>query len=85
MAISLLDNSLKVNIYFELKDCAYGDNVCVSIAEICPDDEKIMRGDETNIYLTPQQARKLASALQKAAESSEKFCASIENDESPGI
>jgi hypothetical protein len=85
MAITLLDNSLKVSIFFELKDCEFGDNVCVSIVEKCPDDEKIFRGDETNLYLTPQQARKLASALLKAAENSEKYCASKENDVSPGI
>jgi len=85
MIISLLDNSVKVKIFFELNDCEYGDNVCVSILEECPDDEKVFRGDETNLYLTPQQARKLASALLHAAEDSEKYCASKESDVSPGI
>jgi hypothetical protein len=85
MTISLLDNSLKVNIFFELKDCEYGDNVCVSIIEKCPDDEKVLRADETNLYLTPKQARRLASAFIHAAEESEKYCTNKESDVSPGI
>lgn len=85
MTISLLDDSLKVNIYFEVNDCEFVDNVCVSFLEECPDDEKVFHGDETNLYLTPQQARQLASALLHASEDSEKYCSSKENDESPGI
>lgn len=85
MPISLLDNSLKVNIFFERKDCDYGDNICVSIIEECPDDERVFRGDETNLYMTPQQARKLAAAFLQAAEASEQYCASNESDMSPGI
>ena len=85
MTISILDDSMRVKIFFEQKDCEYGDNVCVTIIEECPDDEKVFRGDETNLYLTPQQARKLASALLHAAEDSEKYCTSKESDESPGI
>ena len=85
MAISLLDDTLKVDIFFEMKDCEYGDNVCLNIIENCPDDEKVFRGDETNLYLTPQQARKLASAFLRAAQESEKYCASQESDVSPGI
>jgi len=85
MAISLLDGTLKVDIFFEMKDCEYGDNVCLSIVEKCPDDEKVFRGDETNLYLTPQQARKLASAFLQAAKESEKYCSSQESEVSPGI
>ena len=85
MAISLLDGTLKVDIFFEMKDCEYGDNVCLSIVEKCPDDEKVFRGDETNLYLTPQQARRLASAFLQAAMESEKYCSSQESEVSPGI
>ena len=80
MTISLLDGSLMVNIYFELKDCDYSDNVCISIVEKCPDDEKVFRGDESYLYLTPKQARKLATAFLRAAEDSEKYCTSKESE-----
>lgn len=85
MTISLLDDSLKVQIFFEPQDCEFSDNICVKIFEECPDDEKVLRGDETNIYLDPQQARHLAYAFLHAAGESEAYCASQESDESPGI
>ena len=85
MTITLLDGTLKVNIFFEQNDCRYGDNVCLCVFEKCPDDEKVFRGDETNLYLTPRQARKIAAAFLQAAEESEKYCSSLESDESPGI
>jgi hypothetical protein len=67
MAIFLLDNSLKVEIYYDESDADFADNICVSFAENCPDDEKIFRADETNIFLTPEQACLLAMALNRAA------------------
>ncbi len=78
MTIMLLDDTLQVDIFFEQKDCEFGDNVCLSVVEECPDDEKVFRGDETNLYLTSKQARKLASALMKAAEESDQYCSSKE-------
>jgi len=74
MTISLIDNSLKVNIFFEISNCEFGDNVCFQIIENCPDDEKVFRADETNLYLTAAQTRQLVAALLKAAEESEEFC-----------
>jgi hypothetical protein len=74
MTISLLDDSLKVDIFFEVSDCEFGDNLCIQITENCPDDEKVFRADETNLYLTTQQARHLADALLKAAQESEEYC-----------
>jgi len=84
MSISLLDKSLKVDVFFELSDCEFNDNVCMRIIEDCQDDEKVFRADETNLYLTTRQARRLASALLHAAEESEEYCSNQENDESPG-
>ena len=68
MSIFLLEGSLKVNVYFEKTDSAYEDNICLCIKEDCPDDEKLFIADETNIFLTPKQARDLALALNQAAE-----------------
>ncbi len=84
MSIKILDDSLEVNIIFDTTDCEFSDNVCVQVIEDCPDDEKVFRGDETNLYLTSKQARQLASALLRAAEESEEYCSAKDNDESPG-
>ncbi len=68
--IQLLDESLRVRVYYECDDCSYDDNICISITEECPDDEKIFIADETNIYLTPEQAKSLAMALINAVNES---------------
>jgi hypothetical protein len=72
MSIKLLDNSLEISIYYDEYDCEYDDNICVSIIEDCPEEEKIFRADETNLYLTPEQALQLMQAL-KAATSESKL------------
>ena len=74
MTISILDNSLKVGVFFEEKDCEFDDNICVSFDEKCPDEERIFRGEKTYIYLTVKQAHQLAKALEKAAQASEQYC-----------
>ena len=70
MSIHLLENTLKVNIYYDEKDCAYDDNICVSILEDCPEEEKLFRANETNMYLTPEQAIQLIQALTAATSQS---------------
>lgn len=74
MAIYLLDDSLQVSVYFDSSDADYDDNICVSLVEECPEDEKILLAGETNIYLTPAQACQLAQALLTAAKDSSHFC-----------
>jgi hypothetical protein len=63
----ILDDTVRVRVYYEKEDCRFEDNICISFFESCPEDEKIFRADETNIFLTPEQARKLCMALQKAS------------------
>lgn len=79
MAIYLLDESIMVKIYYEEKDCDYSDNICVSIDEDCPIDEKILRANSTNIYLTAKQARQLAEALLTASVLSQSVCQETED------
>ena len=67
MIISLLDDSLQVQVFFEEPDCDYIDNVCLSFLEDCPEDEKVFIHDETNIFLTPDQADLFAQVLTEAA------------------
>ena len=68
--IWLLDESLRIRIYYDCDDCNFPDNICVSLTESCPDDEKLLLADETNLYITPEQANELAMALIKAARAS---------------
>ncbi len=74
MSISLLDNSLKVDVYFEESDRDFEDDICISFVEDCPAEEKLFRADETNIYVTPDQACLLVLALQRAMESYRASC-----------
>ncbi len=70
MAIELLNGSLTIDIYFDKGDKEYDDNICVVMKEFGPEDEKILYAGETNIFITPEEARKLAEMLIAAAESS---------------
>jgi hypothetical protein len=74
MSILLLDNSLEVQIYFESSDSDFEDDICISFSEDCPDDEKIFRADETNIYITPDQACLILLQLQRAMENYRDSC-----------
>ena len=68
--IYLLDRSLKVDVYFEPDDLSFKDNICVSICEDCPDSEKIFIADETNIYLSAEESKKLGEILLAASDES---------------
>ncbi len=70
MAIYILDNTLKVEICFSEADRGYRDNICVQIIEDCPRDEKLFLADETNLFLTPEEALRLAETLRNAARAS---------------
>ncbi len=67
MILLLLDQSLKVEVFFDPEDDQYEDNVCLSFEEDCPEPERLFRHDQTNIYITSTQAIALANALLKAA------------------
>lgn len=66
MSIRLLDNSLKVDIYFAESESDFDDDICLCIVEDCPEEEKLFRVDETNIFITPEQASLLILALERA-------------------
>ena len=73
MIISLLDDSLQVEVFFDEPDCDYRDNICISFSEVCPEDEKVFIHDETNIFLTPEQADSFAQVLTEAAAQSRRI------------
>lgn len=66
----LLNDSLRVDVYYDCDDCSFSDNICISFREVAAPDEKIFKAGETNIYLTPEQANQFALALITAAKES---------------
>jgi len=75
MAVFILDNSIKIEVYFDRLDCEFDDNICMCLVEDCPQEEKVLKADETNIYLTAEQALNLGNALIDAATESLHYCA----------
>ena len=71
MEIKLLGGEVIVNICYENSDKEFDDNICLNFKEPCLDDTRIFRAAETNLYITPQEARELAEILLKAAEASD--------------
>jgi len=70
MTITLLDGSLKVDVFYDYKDSQFEDHICLKIVEDCPEEEKIFYAGETNIYLTAEQAEQISDALLKAVDQS---------------
>jgi len=68
MAIELLNGSLKIDIFFDKNDKEYDDNICMCLKEYGPEDEKILYADETDLFITIEEARKLAELLIAAAD-----------------
>lgn len=64
-AITLLDGSLKVAVYYEEADRHFDDSICLCFKEDCPEEEKIFKADETSIYLTPEQVALLILELNR--------------------
>jgi hypothetical protein len=70
MTIHLLEDTLQIDIFYECEDCDMEDNICIRVIERCAPEEQLFCAGETNIYLTPQQARALGQALIGAANQS---------------
>ncbi len=64
-AITLLDGSLKLAVYYEESDRRFDDPICLCFQEDCPEAEKLFKADETSIYLTPEQVALLILELNR--------------------
>jgi len=71
MSLLLLDDTLSVDVYFEASDDQFSDNVCIRLWESCPEEEKIFVADETNIFITRDQAYQMAMMLLEAVDASQ--------------
>jgi len=74
MSLLLLDDTLHVAVFYEETDRQFCDNICIRFWESCPEEEKIFKAGETNIYLTLEEARQFADLLLKAADASQSNC-----------
>ena len=70
-SILLLDESLQVEVFFSNEDCDFEDNICLKVVESCPEEVKLFKYQESNLFLTRQQASDLAKALLAAVQCSE--------------
>ena len=66
--ISLLDGSLKLTIYFDDSDRDFEDDICLCFQEDSVEAEQLFRADETNVYITPEQAALIVLELSRALE-----------------
>ena len=48
-AITLLDGSLKLSIYYDASDREFDDDICLSFEEDCPEEEKLFKADEVSL------------------------------------
>ena len=79
MSISILDNSIKIEIYYDESISDFDDDICIRLKEECPVDEKILISDITNIYITPEQACLLQLALQRALKDHRAICVEVKS------
>ena len=68
MVVSLLDNTLKVNVFYDPADGDLRDNICVCIQEDCPVRTHLPCGRDQ--HLPHRRAGALSAALLDAAERS---------------
>ena len=71
MTVYLLEGTLQIDIFYDCEDQDLEDNVCIQVIERCPPGERLLRAGQTNIFLTPEQARELGEALLQASQHSE--------------
>lgn len=74
MSISILDKSLIIDIFYDEFASDFDDNICIRFKENCPADEKILKSDITNIYITPEEACLLQLTLQRAVKKQRATC-----------
>jgi hypothetical protein len=74
MSIILFDGGLQIKIFYDESDREFDDDICIQLIEDCPEEEKILRFDETNLYITPDQACLLILTLQRAMDNYRGSC-----------
>ena len=68
MAVKILEDSLTFEAFIDHEDAGFEDDVCLRFTETCPEEEKVFYGGENNLYVTRDQALKIAMEILKALE-----------------
>ncbi|MBQ4514097.1 MAG: hypothetical protein II969_13970 [Anaerolineaceae bacterium] len=68
MAVKILDDSITFEVFIDHEDAGFEDDVCLRFTETCPEEEKVFYGGENNLYVTREQARKIAMEILKTLE-----------------
>lgn len=66
MAVKILDDTIVFEAFVDHEDAGFEDDVCLRFTETCPEEEKVFYGGENNLYVTREQARKIANEILKA-------------------
>ena len=66
MAVKILDNTITFEAFADQEDSEFEDDICLRFTETCPEEEKVFYGGENNLYVTRDQARKIAAEILKA-------------------
>ena len=68
MAVKILDDTIEFEAFIDHEDNGFEDDVCLRFTETCPEEEKVFYGGENNLYVTREQALKIAVEILKALE-----------------
>ena len=68
MAVKILDDTITFEAFIDHEDNEFEDDVCLRFTETCPEEEKVFYGGENNLYVTRDQALKIAVEILKALE-----------------
>ena len=66
MAVKILDDTIVFEAFVDHEDAGFEDDVGLRFTETCPEEEKVFYGGENNLYVTREQARKIANEILKA-------------------
>jgi len=72
MKLKLVDGCWDVEIFLDRSEPGYDDNVFLHIAEECPPNQKLIKGNQITIGITAADARKLAQQLVEVAAADER-------------
>ena len=72
MKIKLPDGSWDVEVFLDRSEPDYDDNVLLRITEKCPEQTRLLKGNQITVGITATDARKLAQLLVETAEENEK-------------
>ena len=68
MAVKILDDTITFEAFADHEDAGFEDDICLRFTETCPEEEKVFYGGENNLYVTREQARRIATEILIALE-----------------